>query len=62
MNKIDDVRKALAAAKTPYGGKASEPMSFEDFPFRQDKKQTAIFWKARKGLLPIVGNIQENLY
>jgi hypothetical protein len=53
------VHRALRRSGLPFGAKAVEPKSLEDYPFHHDAKNSKTFWDVRKGLIPIVGAARE---
>jgi FAD/FMN-containing dehydrogenase len=53
------VHRALRRSGLPFGAKAAEPKSMEEYPFHHDAKNSKIFWDVRKGLIPIVGAARE---
>ena len=59
QERICEVRKALLRAKLPFGAKAAQPMSLDDYEFKHEKGDYNVFWDVRKGLIPIVGAARE---
>lgn len=58
-SRIAEVHRALHRSGLPFGAKAAEPKSMEEYPFHHDAKNSKIFWDVRKGLIPIVGAARE---
>ena len=56
---IDQVYEALRATKLPFGAHAGIAQPLERYPFRDDPKESKVFWDVRKGLIPIVGGGRE---
>ena len=59
QERICEVRKALLRAKLPFGAKAAQPMSLDDYEFKHEKGDYNVYWDVRKGLIPIVGAARE---
>ena len=53
------MRKALLRANLPFGGKASQPMSLDEYCFKHEPADYNVYWDVRKGLIPIVGAARE---
>ena len=53
------MRKALLRANLPFGGKASQPMSLDEYCFKHEPVDYNVYWDVRKGLIPIVGAARE---
>ena len=59
QERICEVRKALLRANLPFGGKASQPMSLDEYCFKHEPADYNVYWDVRKGLIPIVGAARE---
>ena len=59
QERICEVRKALLRAQLPFGAKAAQPMSLDDYDFKHEKGDYNVYWDVRKGLIPIVGAARE---
>lgn len=51
--------ETLRKRKLPFGAHAGEPQPLERYAFRDDPKESKVFWDVRKGLIPIVGGSRE---
>lgn len=56
---IDQVYDTLRKTKLPFGAHVGEAMPLERYSFRDDPKESKVFWDVRKGLIPIVGGGRE---
>lgn len=59
QERIDEVYDTLLKRKLPFGAHAGEPQPLERYAFRDDPKESKVFWDVRKGLIPIVGGGRE---
>jgi D-lactate dehydrogenase len=59
QERITEVKKALLAAKLPFGACKAQPMQLDVYDFKHDKKDFNVYWDVRKGLIPIVGGARE---
>ena len=57
---IDEVLGSLRKSKLPFGPHKGELKSLEHYAFRDDPKESKVFWDVRKGLIPIVGGARES--
>ena len=51
---------SLRRSKLLFGPHKGELKSLEHYPFRDDPKESKVFWDVRKGLIPIVGGARES--
>ena len=59
QERIDEVYASLNKKKLPFGAHVGEPQPLERYAFRDDPKESKVFWDVRKGLIPIVGGGRE---